>query len=269
MKLKKKKILLVGCGNLGINLLGVWRNSFDLTVAEKSQKILNKLKKKKVKLIDLNSTKASNYDFIILCVKPKNIEEVGKLLSRVIVSNQIIISFMAGVQIEKLKKIFNTNNPIFRVMPNIYSGIGMGVNGLFIKKIVNKEKNLVEKLIKPLGRLIWLKKESDLDFFTAFYGGAPAYFFLFMNIMHQVIIKKKFYVKDSKSLIIQNLEGTLRFLKKKNERFDKYIELVASKGGTTEEALNILKKNNALLNLFNNAIFKATKKSESMGKKVI
>ena len=44
------------------------------------------------------------FNFIILCVKPKNIEEVGKLLSKVIVSNQTIISFMAGVKIEKLKK---------------------------------------------------------------------------------------------------------------------------------------------------------------------
>ena len=48
---------------------------------------------------------------------------------------------MAGVKIEKLKKLFNTNNSIFRVMPNIFSGIGMGVNGLFINKKVNKEKN--------------------------------------------------------------------------------------------------------------------------------
>ena len=154
-------------------------------------------------------------------------------------------------------------------MPNIFSGIGMGVNGLFINKKVNTEKKSVEQIIKPLGRMIWLKKESDLDFFTAFYGGAPAYFFLFMNIMHEVVIKKNFYVKDSRSLIIKNLQGTLEFLEKQNKSFDKYIELVASKGGTTEEALNILKKNNALFNLFNNAILKATKKSESMGKKLI
>ena len=126
-------------------------------------------------------------------------------------------------------------------MPNIFSGMGMGVNGLFINKTVNKEKKSVELLIKPLGRMVWLKKESDLDFFTAFYGGAPAYFFLFMNIMHEVIIKK-FYVKDSRSLIIKNLQGTLGFLEKQNKSFDKYIELVASKCGTTEEALNILKK---------------------------
>ena len=268
MKLKKKKILLVGCGNLGINLLGVWKNNFDLTVAEKNSKILNKLKKKKIKLIDLNNPTVFDFEFIILCVKPKNIEEVGNLLSKVVVSKQIIISFMAGVKIEKLKKLFNTNNVIFRVMPNIFSGIGMGVNGLFINKKVNTEKKSVEQIIKPLGRMIWLKKESDLDFFTAFYGGAPAYFFLFINVMHQVIIKKNFYIKDSKSLIIKNLEGTLRYLETKNLSFDKYISLVASKGGTTEEALNILKKNNALLNLFNKAIFKATKKSESMGKKV-
>ena len=47
MKLKKR-ILLVGCGNLGLNLLGVWKDSFDLTVAEKSSKKINKLKKKKL-----------------------------------------------------------------------------------------------------------------------------------------------------------------------------------------------------------------------------
>ena len=79
----RKRILLVGCGNLGLNLLSVWKDSFDLTVAEKSSKIINQLKKKKIKLIDLSSARVSNFNFVILCVKPKNIEEIVKVNTKI------------------------------------------------------------------------------------------------------------------------------------------------------------------------------------------
>ena len=261
----KKNILLIGYGNLGSNLSVAWKDKFDLTVLEKDPKKIVILKKKKIAVFSLRKIK--DFDFMVLCVKPKNLKEIGKILSNNIVRNKTIISFMAGIEIKKIKNLVDPSNLICRVMPNLFSGLGMGVNAIFLEQASKVKQKGIHNLIMSLGKIVWLKKESDLDFFTAFYGGAPAYFFLFLDIMQKIILSRKFYSENSRSYIIQTLEGTLKFLKHNENNFEQYISLVASKGGTTEEALKILNKDKALFKLLDHAMRKASKKSEILRKK--
>ena len=261
----KKNILLIGYGNLGSNLSVAWKDKFNLTFLEKDPKKIVILKKKNIEVFSLKKIK--NFDFLVLCVKPKNLKEIGKILSNNLVRNKTIISFMAGIEIKKIQNLVDPSNLICRVMPNLFSGLGMGVNAIFLEQASKEKQKSIQNLIMSLGKIVWLKKESDLDFFTAFYGGAPAYFFLFLDILQKIILGRKFYSEDSRSYIIQTLEGTLKFLKQNENNFEQYISLVASKGGTTEEALKILNKDKALFKLFNYAMRKASRKSEILRKK--
>lgn len=262
----KKKILLVGCGNLGTSLLNVWKENYDITVIEKNKSRTNFLKKNNFCLLNLEECKIINFDFVILSIKPKDFSVVGKILSEKM-GNGIILSFMAGIEVKFIKKILNTNLPICRVMPNLFSGLGLGVNGVFLKQKDISKKINIENLVKPLGEIVWLPSESDLDFFTAFFGGAPAYFFYYLEIMSKIVSKKKIYTKNSKLYITKILEGTINYLKQEDYNFQKHISLVASKGGTTEEAIKVLKNKNQLFNLLNKSIGLATKKSMTLRKK--
>ena len=247
---------------MGNQLLEKWLGFYDISVIESNVQKRKRLTKLKINLLDKEQINDTNYEFIVLCIKPNDFKSsVGDFLKHA-QNNQKIISIMAGLNIRYIEAFLRPDFNIIRVMPNLYSGIGHGISGIFCNKKVKKKE--INSLIGILGDVLWLKKESELDFITAFFGGAPAYFFLFLSIIQKVLRKKNLDPSLEKSLILKLLKGTNKYLKKNNTSFDVLISKVASKGGTTEEALNFLNKDNQFFNLFDSAINLATKKSKSL-----
>ena len=82
----------------------------------------------------------------------------------------------------------------------------------------------------------------------------------------KIIKKNGFSDKDSLVLLNSLLEGAIKKLQKGNIDFKSEISEVASRGGTTEEALNVFSQKDRLLNLFNKAISAATNKSIKISK---
>ena len=68
-------------------------------------------------------------------------------------------------------------------------------------------------------------------------------------------------------MILKLLYGTHEYLRKNKGDFEFLISKVASKDGTTEEALNYLNNKNQFFNLINKAIDMATKKSKKLRNK--
>ena len=78
-----------------------------------------------------------------------------------------------------------------------------------------------------------------------------------------------FTKRESLSAIKLLLKGVLENINKEDFKFSDSIQKVASKGGTTEEALKVLSKRNNLFKLFEEAILSAEKKSKRISKKLI
>ncbi len=64
------------------------------------------------------------------------------------------------------------------------------------------------------------------------------------------------------------LEGSLQILKENPKDFSTFIENVTSKGGTTEQAMKILKKDNILFKTFEKAMKSATDRSRIISKEI-
>ena len=175
---------------------------------------------------------------------------------------------MAGLTIDQIKKRLALDSIVIRIMPNIYSSLGEGVTGIFCKKNIKKKiENDIENLTKYFGETIWLDKEADINFITAFFGGGPAYFFLFLKTLTEILNKK---IKDKSicdRLILKLLIGTNKYIEKNDMNFSSSISKVASKGGTTEQAINYLNENKKFQNLIYHAINLAEKKSREMSLK--
>ncbi len=107
-----------------------------------------------------------------------------------------------------------------------------------------------------------------MDFFTAFFGGGPAYLCFFFEILSKILIKKGFSKQLSKELILILANGTLEMLEKSFD-FDDIVKKVASKNGTTEKALNFLKIDNNLSLLISQAIYKAENRSREISKDLL
>ena len=269
-----EKILLIGCGNLGNLLLKNWLDKKkEIEVIENNLSVKRKLIKKYLNCkfySDLSKVKIEDFNIVVLCVKPNDSKKIIKTISGSLKKPQCFVSLVAGLKIKSIYSLLNNNNNnIFRIMPNIFASVNSSSTAIFCNSRVKKNfKNKVEKLFEYIGKTIWLEKENDLDFFTALYGGGPAYIFSFLDILTRISEKKGLSHENSRSLVLELIFGTANYLKNidKKKSFNSMLKIVASKGGTTEEALKHLNQQKSFFNLVNSAIKKASLKSKKISK---
>ena len=262
--------LLIGCGNLGRIILNGFNSSKKkIVVLEKNRGVINELGKnyKNVKFINsLNKVDLKKINFILLCVKPQDSKKILNEIKSLCNKSHTIISFIAGLQTHTISKLVSSNCSIARIMPNIYISSNNSSSAIFSKNKTLGFKNKITKEFKCFGSFVWLNDEKKMNFFTAMFGGGPAYFLYLIQCFHKLIKKNGISTNDSLSLLISLLEGTLVQLKSGNINFNEFIKKVASPGGTTQEALDILTKDQALLNLLEKAINSAKDKSNKIAK---
>ena len=143
---------------------------------------------------------------------------------------------------------------------NLPSRVGKGVTGIFSRKpILPVYKTKIEQLLTSLGWIYWLKNENFFDPLTAISGSGPAYIFLFLQIMKNSAKSFGFSDKVSSELVLKTLMGVSKVLEK-NSNLNALISDVASPGGTTEAALDVLIKSKPNLKvILNKAILAANK----------
>ena len=121
-------------------------------------------------------------------------------------------------------------------------------------------------MLKPMGEIVWLKKEELIDSVTALSGSGPAYFFLFLKILSKIGKELGFNDKMARSIVIQTAIGSLEMVKRERD-LNKLIKYVTSKGGTTEAALNVFSSSdNNLEKIIKKAILAARKRSRELSK---
>ena len=259
--------LLIGCGNLGFNILRSFLASKKkVTVLDKNKKVLKSLKRNKLLTISDNFSNLSsnNYDQIMLCVKPKDANFVLKKLSTR--KEKKIISFIAGLKEKKIRSYFCNEINIIRLMPNLLIKVKKSTTGAYSSQISKYEKKQIEKDFSFFGNMIWLKNEKQMHFFTAFFGGGPAYISLFLEILSKILFHKGFDEKISRQLVSYLANGTVELAEMNNLRYGDIVKKVASKRGTTEQAIKYLKEKKKLILLIQKAILSAEKRSEVISK---
>tara|TARA_Y100000589_G_scaffold307321_1_gene322890 strand:- start:13 stop:822 length:810 start_codon:yes stop_codon:yes gene_type:complete len=264
------KSLLIGCGNLGKNILrGFYKKKKQILICEKNKNFLKEIRKNYKNFFEvkesLKDVPFDKIEYILLCIKPQQVSEILKIVSQKKERKIKIISFVAGLKDKKVRSFFRYNIEVIRIMPNLLLKVNKSTTGIFSNNLSIFQKAKIEKEFSFFGKLIWLKKESQMDFFTAFFGGGPAYLSFFFETLSKILIKKGFNKKLSKELVFILANGTLDILEK-SLNFDDVAKTVASKNGTTEKALNFLKKENKFSTLISQAISKAEKRSREIAK---
>ena len=264
--------LLIGCGNLGQIILEEFsKKKRRISVLEKNIKVCKNIKKKFSNVDCFSDQKKVNWDkvnYIMICVKPKDSKKVISEIKNYCTKNHVILSFIAGLQTETISKWIISKSSVIRIMPNIFISSNNSSTAVYANNLKSKIKKKVDKDFGDFGEIIWVNKEEKIDFFTAMFGGGPAYFFYILNCFNEIIKKNGFTENESLSAIKFLLKGVLEDIKKKNYKFSDSIRKVASKGGTTEEGLKVLSKSDNLFKLFEKAIMSAERKSKIISKKL-
>ena len=211
-------------------------------------------------------------DTILLAVKPSDMKSVCAQLKPLIEEEPLIISIAAGIGSLTIKKYLDNSSyyKLARAMPNLCAKKGMAITGLFGDpncygenggKMLGKD---VSKIFSKIGKVLWVKKESDLDSVTAISGSGPAYIYYIMNAMIDAAEELGLERNNAQKLVAQTIIGAGETGKDINNLTNEIVK-VSSKGGTTEKAIDVFKQKK-LDAVIKQAIKSAHKRSKELSK---
>ncbi len=237
------RICIIGGGNIGL-LFGKSLiqsgivNTQNILIVEKEPRQIAYIKQLEIGKVQSNYDKIENYDVIILAVKPQDAQSMFKELAPHLREQQIILSFMAGIKIQTIQEKLKIHR-VFRAMPNLPALLGEGMivysQSVNIPKI---ETYYIENLLSTTGKTLFVENEELIDAATAISGSGPAYVFYFLNALVEASKQMGFSQSEAELLVFQTFLGSIHLYQSHNLNFEEWISKVASKGGTTEAALN-------------------------------
>lgn len=183
-------------------------------------------------------------DLIFIAVKPFHSEELFENIKGMVNQQQIFISLMAGVTIDKIQSSLGIRK-VVRTMPNLPALVGKGVTSYTGSEEVSRVELLtIKNLLDTTGKSIKVKNENFIDASTGISGSGPAYVFYFMQSMMEAALKMGFSDSDAKVLVSQTFEGAVELFNQHDLSPSTWMNRVASKGGTTRAALDSMEDNN-------------------------
>ncbi|GGE38106.1 pyrroline-5-carboxylate reductase 3 [Pullulanibacillus camelliae] len=182
---------------------------------------------------------AANCDVVFICVKPFDVKEVVKGIAPRLTSVKHVISIAAGVTTEQLARLISA--PVSKLMPSVTSEVDAGVSlVVHHEQVTEQQKEALTQMLEAFS-LVKVIHEQDLDAATNLTGSSPAYFSAICEtFVEATLSKSQLRATDAYEMVLEALLGTAQLLKQKQMTFAETIDRVATKGGITEEGVNIL-----------------------------
>jgi pyrroline-5-carboxylate reductase len=240
-------ITIIGFGTMGRSLARTIKKNapkHKLSVIERNNKI----------------NKPIAADVILIAVKPQDLERLSAQLQNKVNDNAVIISIAAGVTIKKLVRLFGHKN-VIRAMPNLGLSVGQGIMGWKSANIPPAQKVKIKRLLNQICENFEVPKEFQLDAITAISASGLAYFFLLAENLRKAAISLNFSSAVARRLVVSTFSAAAELQKLDN--YEPLLRKVASKGGTTEAALDIFRKEK-----FSKTVSSAVKAAERRSKEL-
>ena len=193
----------------------------------------------------------------LLSVKPQQLKNIIELEKN---KNNLLVSILAGVSLEKLIKKF-PNHKCVRVVTNIPITIGKGLTGIsWGDEITDDQKQFIKRLFENSSR-IYEFPEDLLDIFLAVTSSGPAIIALIIEALSDGGLSGGLQKKLSEELVTEMILGTVSLIKETNLTTAELKNMVTSPGGTTISALRVL-ENRSLRSALIEAVVSASNRSK-------
>ena len=202
-------------------------------------------------------------DVILLAVKPQQLFELTQTLAPLL-KNQLTISIAAGIRSTDIMRWLGGYQRVVRAMPNTPSLVRSGVTGLYAAPSVDaRDRTSAESILAAVGSTLWVDDEEMLHAVTAISGSGPAYVFYFIEAMQQAAIELGLSAAQARQLSLQTFTGASKLASSSDEDAAVLRARVTSKGGTTEQAIQTMEKNDIKCKIIT-AIHAANKRSREL-----
>jgi pyrroline-5-carboxylate reductase len=236
-EMQKKKIGIIGCGNMGEAILrGLHQKGMakGIVVSELRSDRRDAIKKTYgVETLSDNRAVASQVQVVILAVKPQELKGVLQEIAPALEPSTLLISIAAGASLGAIASILAKDVRLIRAMPNIAALALESATALSPGAEVSAaDLAQAREIFNAMGKTV-IVSESLMDAVTGMSGSGPAYVSLFIEALADGGVRMGLPRKDALEMAIQTVLGTARLLTEQGEHPAHLKDRVASPGGTT------------------------------------
>lgn len=179
-------------------------------------------------------------DYVLLAVKPQQLDEVLLELRAADKRDLVIISICAGISAEYIRERTFAEAKVVLVMPNTPMMLGSGASAMSRDdKVSDEEFEFAKKIISSCGtaEVVPMDKMKEV---IAINGSSPAFIYLYAKGFVQYAQSAGIDEAAALRLFSQSLIGAARMMTESGMSVDELIKQVSSPGGTTLAGLQEL-----------------------------
>ena len=266
-----QNICFIGGGNMAQALIGGLLSrglpTTRITVSDPVEQIRHILEEKNIQTTTDNVDSIKNADVVVLAVKPQVLATVLQPLKGLL-SDKLVISIIAGAEIQTISDLIGGSQRIVRVMPNTPALVQTGAHGIYASEAVNaQDRELTSQILAATGLTIWVDNEAQIDAVTAVSGSGPAYFFYLMESMIRAGKNLGLDEKVATALTLQTALGAAQMAITSSNSPTELRKNVTSPNGTTQAALEVFDRAQISQNI-QAALAAAQKRSQELAQEL-
>ncbi|XOV91391.1 MAG: pyrroline-5-carboxylate reductase [Bacteroidota bacterium] len=241
MDLKNQNIAVIGAGNLGVAIAkgivekGV-RKPQEMVLTRRSIEHISYLEKDGYKITNNNLEAVAQSRIVVLCVQPKQVNQVIQELNAQLTENHIIVSVITGIAIDEIRNELKLDLPVIRAMPNTAIGIGESMTCIASKN-ANAHLEEIQLLFGTLG-LTLVIEEKLMQAATVLGASGIAFFLRFLRAATQGGIQMGFDAEEAQMIAVQTAKGAASLILTNKQHPEVEIDRVTTPEGCTIEGLN-------------------------------
>ncbi|MDH0031458.1 MULTISPECIES: pyrroline-5-carboxylate reductase [unclassified Acinetobacter] len=266
-----QNICFIGGGNMAQALIGGLLSrglpTTRITVSDPVEQIRHVLEEKGIQTTTDNAEAIKNADVVVLAVKPQVLATVLQPLKGLL-SDKLVISIIAGAEIQTISDLIGGSQRIVRVMPNTPALVQTGAHGIYAPEAVGvQDRELSSQILAATGLTIWVDNEAQIDAVTAVSGSGPAYFFYLMESMIRAGKNLGLDEKVATALTLQTALGAAQMAITSSNSPAELRKNVTSPNGTTQAALEVFDRAQISQNI-QAALAAAQKRSQELAQEL-
>ncbi len=259
-----EKILLIGCGNMTGAMLEGWlaaglpRENFTVVTPTRESvpgdvELLREV------------PKGRHFDVVLLGFKPYMLGDIAPTLQGVTGAGTAVLSVLAGVQLDTLRKHFPEAGAVVRVMPNLACAMGKSPVALAEEGFDEAGRDALFAFHQHLGTPAWVG-EDKFDLVTALAGSGPAFVYRFIDALGAAAVRLGLPEEQARELAVAMTEGAAALASASEHPPGKLADMVASPGGVTRKGMDVLDDGEALTQLVTKCLRAARDRSIEMSR---
>jgi pyrroline-5-carboxylate reductase len=242
MSKKESSVAIIGGGNLGMAIAeglveGGFMKPSSITVTRRTVAALKPLAEKKLNITSNNLEAVKAADIVILAVKPFQVLELMKEISRSLKSNQVLVSVITGVSLIDLQGMVKKPLALFRAMPNTAIAIQQSMTCISYVNANEQQVAQIAAIFNVLGKTAVID-DKLMDAATVLGACGTAYAMRYIRANIQGGIEIGFSAATASLIAAQTVKGAAELLLTKGTHPEQEIDKVTTPKGCTIAGLN-------------------------------